>query len=284
MTGLTWEDLEQLRDLNYQRTPALRITSIAESERFVNRNGLVFAFKARNSELPCLWHAACGRRQPVMPEHTHHDPGISLVWRAKDELPANKKIYYGKALKKTPTMISLALFPAFYAAKGYGGRADYIALGDEGKLTRLARKIMGILEDSPPLTTRELKLATGHDTPALRYEFDRAVAELQDHLLLVKIAESYDPFSFIWGRLDRWLEDEVRAAREFTQREGRKAVLSQYFSRVVASTPDRIARLFGWPPDDVGDVLGELERDGRITDAITVRDARGRWLIHTDYT
>jgi hypothetical protein len=283
MTSLSWEDLERLRDPIYQRTPALRVRTIADAEQFVNRNGLVFAFKARNSELPCLWHAACGARHPVMPEHTHHDPGISLVWRAKDVLPAKKKIYYGKALKKTPTMISLSLFAAFYAAMGCTVRGDYMNLSSQGKLTRLARRIMDVLRDSPPLATAELKLATGHDGPSRRSAFDRAIAELQGHLLIVKIAESYDPFSFIWGRLDRWLEEEVRSARAFSMVEGRTAVLTTYFSRVVASTPDRAARLFGWAPADVQALFDRLEGDGTISAAVELRDARGTWYIHSDF-
>ena len=117
MTLLDIDRLEDRRDETYRRRQSLQVTSIKEALEFVNENGVAFAFKARNSELPCLWHAACGSRAPVMPRHTHHDPALSLVWRAKDLLPFQKKIYYGKALKMTPTMISLEIFPAFLAAE-----------------------------------------------------------------------------------------------------------------------------------------------------------------------
>ena len=92
MKTLSLERLEELRDITYQRTRDLRIRTLSEVVDFINVNGMVFAFQAKASELPCLWHAACGERSPKMPVHTHHDPNLGLVWKAKDVLPMEKKI------------------------------------------------------------------------------------------------------------------------------------------------------------------------------------------------
>ncbi|MCI0515882.1 hypothetical protein L0128_21930, partial [candidate division KSB1 bacterium] len=92
----TPEEIELIRDRKFRRNKYLQVHSIDESLDFINDTGFCFAFSAKNSELPCLWHAACGQREPVMPEHTHHDPYVSLVWTAKDDLPARKAVYYGK--------------------------------------------------------------------------------------------------------------------------------------------------------------------------------------------
>ena len=133
------------------------------------------------------------------------------------------------------------------------------------------------------MTTKELKQESGHSAPDKRYEFDRAMADLQQRLLIAKIAESYDPFSFIWGRLDRWLVAEIQRSRKFTQQEGRQIVVAKYLSRVVAATVAKTASLFGWQPQQVTDTFEELQQQSIITDKCEIKETNGRWFIHTDY-
>src|SRR5512140_1498819 len=120
----TWEEVEHWRDRVHRRRPALAVTTKRQALQFINEVGYCFAFKSENSELPCLWHAACGARDPLMPEHTHHDPYISFVWEMKDVLPAEGKIYYGKLLKRRPTMVSLDYLPYFFVLSGRTGAKD----------------------------------------------------------------------------------------------------------------------------------------------------------------
>ena len=94
--SLTHEEIENLRDRTYHRTPSLQVRSIDDAERFINNVGFCFAFKTNKSELPSLWHAAAGEREPLYPLHVQHDPYIGLVWEAKDALAAEKKVYYGR--------------------------------------------------------------------------------------------------------------------------------------------------------------------------------------------
>jgi hypothetical protein len=285
MKTLSPDELEALRDEMYFRTSAKQVHTLGEAARFVDENGLAFAFSAKKSELPCLWHAACGRRDPEMPLHTHHDPHLGLVWNAKDVLPMEKRIYYGKALRRRPTMISLELFPSFYAMKG-SGRDPFRPL-PRGRLSPTAYRIAKALENSPPQPTKDLRLAVGCSSPSKRYAFDRALAELQERLLIVKIAEEYEPFSFIWGRLDRWLGAQVEAARSLSAEEGRSAVLAKYFSRVIAAQPGQVARLFGWDAAAAEKALEFLAETGVITDRVVISDgvaiSPGKWYIHTDY-
>jgi hypothetical protein len=279
MITLSLERLEELRDITYQRTSDMRIRTLSEVVDFINVNGMVFAFRAKASELPCLWHAACGERSPEIPVHTHHDPNLGLVWKAKDILPMEKKIYYGKALRKTPTMISLKLFPYFYAVKGYP--ADPFKALPRESLSQTAVKIVKALENGPPMTTRELKIASGCSSSGRRYIFDKAMAELQELLLIVKIAEEYEPFTFIWGRLDRWLTSEVENSRKLNPDEARYTLLNKYFSRVIAARADHIIRLFGWTPAIVDRTLKSLQDREIISDRITIPG--GGWFIHREH-
>ena len=279
---ITIEEVESLRDVNYYRTPYLQVQSIPQARVFVERNGLVFAFKAKSSELPCLWHAACGKRNPVLPVHVQRDPFIGLVWRAKDELAFIKSIYYGKALRKTPTMMSLEIFRSFYATKGYEDVEVYRELHDRGEMTVYAKRIMDALFYSPPLTTRELKTASGLSDPQKRSIFDRAVTELQELLLMVKIAEEYDPFTYVWGRLDRWLNEEVKAAHSITPEDGMDTVLKKYFSRVVLSNAQKIESLFKWQKVTISSLLQRLIDEGIITE-IAIENIKGSWFLACEY-
>ena len=78
--NFTWEEIERWRDKRHRRLPRLAVITKEDALSFIDEVGFCFAFKSENSELPCLWHAACGMRDPAMPKHTHHDPAISFVW------------------------------------------------------------------------------------------------------------------------------------------------------------------------------------------------------------
>ena len=243
---LTREKIELLRDNTFRRTTKLQVRSIKEALDFVNSVGFCFAFRARNSELPCLWHAACGERKPVYPLHSHHDPYIGLVWEAKDVLPAAKKIYYGKALKNRPSMISLDYLPYFYKLLNNEGKEDaYLRKYISGNLSSEAKKIMDALSENSPMVTADLKLASGMANPQKRTAFDRAMAELQMNMFVTKIAEFYDPFTFLWDLFTNRYPDEIKISGRINKKQARKAILQKYFTIIYISHPDEIKRLFG---------------------------------------
>jgi hypothetical protein len=260
---LTREQIESYRDRTYCRTRALQVRSIPAALKFVNRVGFCFAFTAQRSELPCLWHAACGERQPVYPEHTHSDPYIGLVWEAKDVLPAQRKIYYGKALKNRPSMISLTYLPFFYRlVAGQAGPDRYLRDYMRGVLSPAAKRIMEALLDRSPQVTSELKLSSGYAHPRKRTEFDRAMAELQMSLQVCKIAEFYDPFSFLWDLVSLRYLEQIDAARGVTDGEARRRILEKYFEIVGVSEQAAIVRLFQWEPGATTGTLQEMRREG----------------------
>ena len=282
-TAYTWEEIEAWRDRVYRRTPSRAVTTKRQALSFVNETGFCFAFKAENSELPCLWHAACGMRDPLMPEHTHHDPAISFVWEMKNVLPSEGKIYYGKLLKKRPMMVSLEYLPYFYVLSHRTGlRGEYQREFLKERLSVTARDIMDALEDSSPQTTKGLKLATGHLTKSTRVHFDRAMAELQEKMFLVKVAELDDPFTFVWAPLRTAYVREVRVARRFTPETARTRILERYFRNQRVSSVPAIARLFRWDRQAIFHTLGRLVRDGVITTGIKVEGKDHRYYCLTE--
>lgn len=280
--AVTWDEIETYRDHTYWRTPDRQVHDMAGALRFVNKVGFCFAFTARRSELPCLWHAACGERHPAYPEHTHSDPYVSLVWQAKDDLPAQRALYYGKAIKARPSMISLAFLPAFYRlVAGDRGEDGYIADYMAGQLSPAARHIMDALIEHSPQITSELKLSSGFAHPGKRAEFDRAMAELQMRMYLCKIAEFYDPFTFLWEQFHLRYAEEVKQAARMTQEEAREIILLQYFKVVGVASAIDIQRLFAWRPGDVAHNLARLQEREKIV-VTQVQGEKKTWYQSSD--
>lgn len=272
---LTWDDIENLRDQTFHRTPALQLKTMDDAEHFVNQSGFCFAFKMQNSELPCMWHAAAGEREPQYPKHVQHDPYIGLVWNAKDELAAEKKVYYGKALKKRPTFISLEFFPAFYLLqKRRNGAEDHVVDYMRGSLSAAAKKIMDALLEHSPMVTADLKMASTMAHPNKRAEFDKAMAELQSKMYIVKIAEFYDPFTFLWDLVERRFENEILISHKMSEKQTREKILQRYFDNVWVSNPLLIKRLLGWESQEIENTLNALISKNIIVDDVHIENEK----------
>ncbi len=276
----TFAAIESLRDQRYRRTPALQVKSIPAALDFINDVGFCFAFSPGNAELPCLWHAACGTRQPVMPEHTHHDPYISLVWEAKDVLPAQQQVYYGKIFKKRPGFIALEYFPYFYRLIANERSDDsYLQQYFDGELAASAKRILEALYENSPQVTHDLKSASGMSHPRQRYQFDQAMTELQMKMYILKIAEFYEPFTFLWELVPRRFPQVVSQAGSISPEVARRVVLQQYLENVIAVTTKQIQQLFAWPPAQVEECLEMLIAGSQLTPPTRLADKAGEWYI-----
>jgi len=268
---ITWEQVEAWRDRVHRRSPRRAIATKAQALRFVNDVGFCFAFKSEHSELPCMWHAATGSRDPVMPEHSHMDPHISFVWEMKDVLPAERLIYYGKLLKHRPTMVSVDFLPYFYVLSGRTGqRREFDREYIRGKLSRTAREILETLDENAPQPTKGLKLAVGLDRKQDRAEFDEAIAELQEKMYIAKSSEQQDPFSFVWAPLELSFPKQVRKARRISPDEARLRILERYFRNQMCASFSQIRRLFRWEKQDIYRAVGQLVQMSFITGNVTI--------------
>lgn len=270
------EEVEAWRDRVHRRKRSLAVRTKQQALRFINDVGFCFAFKSDHSESPCLWHAATGERNPRLPVHTHHDPFLSFVWEMKNVLPAEGRVYYGKLLKNRPTIVSLEFFPYFYAlSRRNGSRDEYLQEFAGGKLSSAAKAIMDALSDSSPQVTKGLKLASGLHTKGDRREFDKAIAELQRKMFIVKIAEHYDPFTFEWETVQRRFRNEIKKSRALSPEHARKKIMQKYFENQLVGTVASIRRLFGWEKQEIFRALGQLKNSGIIVPDIRVDGKQG---------
>jgi hypothetical protein len=217
----------------------------------------------------------CGERTPVFPEHTHHDPAISFVWRMKDTLPAEGKVYYGKLLRSRPTMVSLEFLPAFFVLSGRrGGKEEYLEDFARGRMSPVARDILEALYDSSPQSTRGLKIATAQMSKTRRVQFDRAMAELQARMYIAKVAEEYEPFGFVWSPMERAFPSLIRTVRRLSSEAARVQILTKYFQTQFTATVDSIARLFRWDKQSIYAAVGVLTNNGYISNGIRVKGSQ----------
>jgi len=282
MTLLSPVKLERLRDRTFRRSPALRIRSERAALAFVNSVGLCSTFYRFPEGLPCLWEAVAGRRGPRWPRHSHHDAGVGLTWELKDVLPAKRQVYYGKLLKGRPMLVALDLFPSFYALiRGRQRARDYRLEYEAGRLSITAKRIMDALLRERPQFTRELRANSFMLEPSRTREFERAMAELQQGLWVVKIEERYEPsFSYRWDLLEAWLPDLASEGRRLRRQQAVEAVVARYTGAALFTTLPLMARLFGLAKEEVGEAVARLVRRAALVPDCRVAGWAGSWLLH----
>jgi hypothetical protein len=279
---VTPDSLHRLRDRRFRRLPARRVRGERAALAFVRDVGFCSTFYRFPEGVACLWEAVAGKANPRWPRHSHHDAGIGLTWDLKDTLPASKRVYYGKLLKGRPLLVSLDLFPMFYAlVRGRQRARDYRVEYEAGRLSHTSRRIMDAMLAEHPQYTRELRANVFMLEPSKTREFERAMAELQQGLWLVKSEERYEPtFSYRWDLLETWLPDKVAEGRRLSRETAVSGLIERYTRGAVFTTERQLARLFGLASDEVARAVKTLARARAVRADCAIDGWPGRWLIH----
>jgi winged helix DNA-binding protein len=282
MRGLTPDSLHRLRERRFRRLPARRVYGERDALAFVRDVGFCSTFYRFPEGVACLWEAVAGKANPRWPRHSHHDAGIGLTWGLKDSLPGGKRVYYGKLLKGRPLLVALDLFPLFYAlVRGRQRARDYTVEYEAGRLSHTARRIMDAMLGEHPQYTRELRANVFMLEPSKTRAFERAMAELQQGLWLVKSEERYEPtFSYRWDLLEAWLPERVAEGRRLSREAAVAGLIERYTRGAVFTTERQLARLFGLRADEVARAVKTLVRAGTVRADCAIDGWPGRWLIH----
>lgn len=278
--GYNVEVLEKQRDRRFRRLPRLRVHSERTALQFVEDVGFCLVFTNRTQQLPCLWVAVCGRRDPVFPEHSHHDPELMLTWNLKDLLPAKRRVYYGKLILGKPSMVSLAHFPDFYALHGPAHDEQYRYDYEDGLLSRAAKQIMDALVERHPQTTKALKRCTHLAASKSRPIFDQAIAELQRKLYITMIEARYEPtFTYVWDLLESRWPGPVARGREILRHDAVYRLTRQYLSVVYYASLTQLERVLGAPRAEVEEAATRLQDEGMIEIGARIDGLPGPWLV-----
>lgn len=279
----TRKEVEAWRDRAYRRLPSVKVRGERSALGFVNDVGFCFTLSDFGLPVASLYVAVCGRRHPRRPRHTHHDPEIGLAWNLKDSLPAKRACYYGKLVKGKPTLVSLALLPAFCRIIRDGkGSGDYLLDYRQGRMSRAAAALLEALHEHGPLETPALRRAVGMAQPDRTAEFDRAIAELQRGLWITKVEAVYDPdFYYRWDLLDNWLSEPLEAGLGLSREDAVARLLGSYLRVAAVSTPRFLASLLALPPAEVAAGLGRLKAQGLACETDGIRGLPGTWMAWT---
>ena len=273
--------LEARRAVAFRHHPTRRVRGAASALAFVDAVGLCSTFFRFPEGLACLWEAVVGRARPRWPRRSHHDDGVGLTWQLKDDLPAARRVYYGKLLRGRPVLVALDLLPAFYAlVRGRQRARDYRVEYDTGRLSLTATRLMDALVREHPQYTGELRANTFLLEPSRAREFERAMAELQQGLWVVKSEERYEPtFSYRWELLEAWLPGRVAEGRRLSRATALDRLIARYTAGAVFTTPGRLRRLFAVPAAEADASVARLLRANTL-DEVAVSGWPGRWLVH----
>jgi hypothetical protein len=271
-----------LRAHRFRHCAARRVRGERGALAFVNEVGFASTFFVFPEGVACLWEAVAGRPRPRWPRHSHHDASIALTWSLKERLPARGLVYYGKLLKGRPMLVALDVFPAFYAlTRGRQRARDYRLEYEAGCLSHSARRIMDALVREHPQYTRELRANCFLLDPARTREFERAMAELQQGLWVVKTEERYEPtFSYRWDLLEAWLPEAVAEGRRLSRPDALQRLVARYSAAAVLTSEGLLARLFAVSRAETRAAVESLVRRGRLRGPRAVEGLPGTWLVH----
>ena len=259
--------LERHRDFHFRRLASRRVSGEKSALKFIDEVGFCTGFTA-GMGVPCLREAIAGTREPVMPEHIQHDYAIGMTWRIKDVLPNRRAVYYGKAIARRPSFIAREMLGAFLKLRIEPG--GYRKLYERGRLSHCGKLVMDALCKRGAAETRALKLASGYAQASRRVAFDRAMAELQEKFLALKVDERADPFSYVWDTMEHRWPDAIAEARTLTRANAAYVIVAKYFETAAFGSERAIARMLGIDPALVEAAARRLEREGTIARGVRI--------------
>ncbi|MBN1642863.1 MAG: hypothetical protein JXA09_16625 [Anaerolineae bacterium] len=260
------------RAARYRCTPERRVRTVEEARAFVDEIGFCHFWPIKGVESPNLFWAIAGREREV--PNAHDDPDMSRCWGWKDGALGQRWWYYGKVLRRKATLISLELFPYFYAcSENYGDLDDYLDEYRAGAMTAEARQIYEALLEHGALDTVRLRREAHLAAEGAKARFERALVELQVgfKVLPIGVAEAGAwRYAFVYEIVPRHLPDLVRQARDIPRRAARAALVSRYIAAVVAADRAMVRRMFhvlDWTPSEWARTLADVCQEGLVQEA-----------------
>ena len=277
------EQFLRQRELNYRRTPERRLHTVEEARAFVENVGFCHFWPIKGVETPNLFHAIAGRVRPVPMEHD--DPDISKCWGWKDQSLDKRWWYYAKFLRRRATLISLEMFPYFYAlSENYGSLDDYLQEYEDGLMTAEAKAIYEAILEHGPLDTVRLRREAHMSAQSAKSRFDRALVELQVGLKVMPVGVARTGawnYAFTYELLSRWLPELPQRARPIKRIEARRAVVLRYLENVAVADRKMIGKVFHvlrWTKRELDRTIAVLLEEGKVRET-EVEGLKGTQLV-----
>jgi hypothetical protein len=246
------QQIERERDVIYRRIRARRVRTMDDAAQFIDAVGFCLLFATtQRIELPSLFEAVKGRRDAHIDEWDHDS---DLVWGWKNDLPATRRAYYGKAMTGKPIFISLTMLPNVIALIAPDNlTVEY----QRGRISQASKRVYDTLSAIGPTPTVALREATGLDNA----RYHRALDELQRALVILPVGATLERgawHSQIFDLVSRWFPRPFERAQKIDADAACRAVVRRYVETVITTQTSMIARVFALPRDQIATTVDIL--------------------------
>src|SRR6266850_4031952 len=256
--------------LEAHRARVNRVHRVRNSEglaRMVDAFGFCFAFTLRTGDAPipaCFDHLSTNSE----------DRKWGWMWGWKDELPEEKRLYYGKLLVRKPTFVSMKMLPTFYATFGRAGDPDdHLEDVRAGRLSDIARRVIDYLAQRGETQTKRMRSDLGITSQEGKSDYAKAVEELQRLMYVARVkavGEGREDYNYTYDLFVRRYPETVKKAERIASSDAMTTLLRRLLELAGGVTPKQVKRLFDW--------------DDEQTERTTVRLEAKRGLARVDGT
>jgi hypothetical protein len=146
----------------------------------IEKYGILLVYPiAGKSDPASLWSVAYPRSKMRWEWDDNGDDRVARLWHLREELSRSKKVVYAKWLNGRATFFSREVFAALLA----------LLMKNHAPLSRDARTLLDLMEESSPRSTKELKRESGLQGRLLESTYNKAMKELWSRLLIVGFGE-----------------------------------------------------------------------------------------------
>jgi hypothetical protein len=256
--------------LETHRAKVNRVHRVRNAEglvEMVDAFGFCFAFTLRIGDAPipaCFDHLSTNS----------DDRKWGWMWGWKDELPEEKRLYYGKLLVRKPTFVSMKMLPAFYATFGRAGDADdHLEDVRAGRLSDIARRVIDYLAQRGETQTKRMRADLGITSQEGKVDYAKAVEELQRLMYVARVkavGEGREDYNYTYDLFVRRYPEIVKKAERITSSDAMTTLLRRLLELAGGVTTKQVKRLFEW--------------DDAQTERTTARLESKRGLVRVDGT
>jgi hypothetical protein len=152
----------------------------------IDRHGALLVYPIENRPEPAsLWRVL----HPRTPMRWEWDEGadarVAELWQLRERLARSRKVVYSKWFRGRATFFSHELFVAMLAVYRATGRITR-------ELEPDARELLSVLESDSPLSTKQLRIASGLTGKPFEASYRRGLEQLFQRMLIVGFGEVDD--------------------------------------------------------------------------------------------
>lgn len=160
--------------------------SLSSAIKFINQQKALLVFPVDNKSEPrSLWSCFYPRSLMRWDWDESGDGRVVKMWHLRTELSTSKKVVYSKWYKGRATFFSRSLFVALLGS--LGGLSE-----NKNQLNRWETKMLRILEENSPLSTKVLKKEAGLRGKDQESLYQRSLKTLWERCLIVGFGEVDD--------------------------------------------------------------------------------------------